>query len=65
MDWSPEILKYFQYEHLREGPMQETSKYFCELAHVVCKLIPQCDERDAALRHLLQAKDAAVRAALP
>lgn len=63
---TPEIMKYFQYDHLVEGsPMREISRHFCELAYVVLKIVPDCSQRDAALDKLLTAKDCAVRASLP
>lgn len=56
------ILQYFTYEHLRED-LQNISKPFCELAQFICSL-PRNPERTVALRKLLEAKDAAVRAFL-
>ena len=58
------ILKYFKYEHLPEK-LLIVSKPFCELAHQVVATLPRNPERTVALRKLLEAKDAAVRAALP
>jgi hypothetical protein len=56
------ILQFFAYDHLPEK-LREVSRPFGELAAVVAKL-PQNPERTVALRKLLEAKDAAVRAAL-
>lgn len=58
------ILRYFVYEHLPEGPLKETSKKFAALAADVDKTLPDGPEKSTALRKLLEAKDAAVRAAL-
>ena len=57
------LLKYFSFEHLPQ-PLQEVSRPFCELAESVA-LRPGSDgpETTVALRKLLEAKDAAVRAA--
>lgn len=57
------ILQFFNYEHLRED-LKEVSKPFSELAHAICTNLPRCAERTVALRKLLEAKDAAVRAKL-
>lgn len=57
------ILKYFSFDHLPEGPVRDASKPFCELAHKVANG-PANAETTVALRKLLEAKDAAVRAAL-
>lgn len=56
------ILQFFEYEHL--PPMlASVSQPFCELANALLAL-PRNAERSAALRKLLEAKDAAVRAAM-
>ena len=57
-------MKYFAYDHLPPY-LQEISKPFAELANQVYNRVT-CDveERDVAIRKLLEAKDAAVRAAL-
>jgi hypothetical protein len=69
------ILQYFAYEHLPPH-LQEISKPFCELAAAIAEPMPQHagslpgfplprnPERTVALRKLLEAKDAAVRALL-
>lgn len=62
MQPEPEIMKYFSYEHLPE-PLKKVSQPFAELAGRLLNL-PECAERSVALRKLLEAKDAAVRAAL-
>lgn len=55
------ILQFFDYEHLPEY-LQEISKPFCELASRVAYGSDN-PETIVALRKLLEAKDAAVRAA--
>jgi hypothetical protein len=59
-----EMLKYFAFSHLPEGPMRETSRGFCHLAYMVVRTVPRSPERTVALRKLLEGKDAAVRAAM-
>lgn len=56
------VLKFFAYEHLPEH-LQTASKPFCELAEMIANG-PQNPETTVALRKLLEAKDAAVRALL-
>lgn len=58
-----EILKYFAWEHL-PPKLQAVSRPFGELAKQVADKAPQNPETAVALRKLLEAKDAAVRAAL-
>ncbi|MBL5975386.1 MAG: hypothetical protein D3X82_16960 [Candidatus Leucobacter sulfamidivorax] len=58
------IMKYFAFEHLREGPLRDTSAKFAALAADVDETLPNGPEKSTALRKLLEAKDAAVRAAL-
>lgn len=57
------MLKWFEYLHLPEH-LQQVSKPFGELAESLCNTIEPGPERTVALRKLLEAKDAAVRAAL-
>lgn len=57
------ILQFFKYDHLPEH-LQVVSKPFGELADRVVSLAPRNPERTVALRKLLEAKDAAVRALL-
>jgi len=64
--WHPEIMhvmQYFAYSHLPER-LQDISKPFGELAEKVADRSPFNQETTVALRKLLEAKDAAVRAAL-
>jgi hypothetical protein len=58
-----EMLKWFSYNHLTAN-LQPTSRAFYELAHYLCGTIEPGPERTVALRKLLEAKDAAVRAKL-
>lgn len=58
------MLKYFSYEHLRE-PLRSVSKPFYELAETIAATLPSNAQRDLALQKLVEAKDCAVRAALP
>ena len=55
------ILQFFAYEHLRSD-LQDVSKPFGELAVQIVDTLPRNPERTVALRKLLEAKDAAVRA---
>jgi hypothetical protein len=57
------ILKFFEFEHLPE-PLRKISEPFGMLAHAMATILPRNAERSVALRKLLEAKDAAVRAAL-
>ncbi len=58
------ILHFFHYAHLPPA-LQRTSQSFFWLAHHVVNTLPRNAERTVALRKLLEAKDAAVRANLP
>jgi hypothetical protein len=57
------IVQYFAYAHL-PSHLQAASKPFCELAQHIVDTLPRNPERTVALRKLLEAKDAAVRALL-
>jgi hypothetical protein len=57
------VLKFFSYSHL-PPKLQEVSKSFSELAQQVAERAPDNQETTVALRKLLEAKDAAVRATL-
>ena len=57
------IMQFFTYTHLRPEA-QSVSKPFCVLAESVVETLPRNAERTVALRKLLEAKDAAVRASL-
>ena len=56
------IMQFFSYIHLPKH-LQAVSKPFAELASVLM-LLPRNPERTVALRKLLEAKDAAVRASI-
>lgn len=58
------ILHFFHYIHL-PAALQSASKPFCDLAEHIITSLPRNPERTVALRKLLEAKDAAVRANLP
>lgn len=55
------MMKWFAFAHLPEH-LRETSGSFHSLAHFISRTIPPGPERTVALRKLLEAKDAAVRA---
>lgn len=57
------MLQFFQYEHLPEY-LQAISRPFGILALQITENLPSNPERTVALRKLLEAKDAAVRAVL-
>jgi hypothetical protein len=55
------IMQFFAYAHLSPH-LQAVSKPFGELAEEIIANLPRNPERTVALRKLLEAKDAAVRA---
>jgi hypothetical protein len=55
------ILQFFRYDHLPDH-LASVSEGFATLAHRVVETLPRNPERTVALRKLLEAKDAAVRA---
>lgn len=57
------MMKWFEFEHLPEH-LKVVSIKFYEVACSVCALVEPGPERTVALRKLLEAKDAAVRAKL-
>ena len=61
---SDPILRYFHFAHLPPA-LRATSVKFYELASFMVEVLPRNPERTVALRKLLEAKDAAVRANLP
>lgn len=63
MDEEYPVLRFFAYEHL---PLRliEVSRPFHDLAHDLARHVAPDPELEVALRKLLEAKDAAVRAAL-
>lgn len=57
------IAQFFAYKHLPPH-LQNVSKPFGDLAATIITTLPRNPERTVALRKLLEAKDAAVRAYL-
>lgn len=57
------ILRFFHYAHLPPA-LQARSQPFCALAMHLVETTPRNAERSVALRKLLEAKDAAVRASV-
>ena len=57
------MLRWFAYTHLPEK-LQTASAPFGDLASHLCRIADPGPERTVALRKLLEAKDAAVRAVL-
>ncbi len=57
-------IRYFQFAHLPSGPMKQTSAECAELANKMDALLPDCTEKLAGMRKLLEAKDCFVRAAM-
>jgi len=57
------IYQFFSYAHLPPH-LQEVSREFSLLAHLIISELPRNPERAVALRKLLEAKDAAVRSKL-
>ena len=57
------ILRYFAYDHLPNS-LADVSAPFSDLAWRIERTLPPGAEKSTALRKLLEAKDAAVRAAL-
>lgn len=57
------LLRWFDYVHLPLH-LQKVSKLFAGIAINLCEHLPASAERTVALRKLLEAKDAAVRAAI-
>lgn len=55
------LLRWFAYDHLPHE-LRQTSKGFHALAHQLVEHLPVDPETTVALRKLLEAKDAAVRA---
>lgn len=55
------MLKWFEYGHLPDH-LKGVSKIFHDAAHYIVQHIEPGPERTVALRHLLECKDAAVRA---
>lgn len=60
-DQREHILQFFAFDHL-PGRLQRASEPFHDVAHFIAETLPRNPERTVALRKLLEAKDAAVRA---
>lgn len=58
------MLQFFKWKHLPPH-LQDHSRSFAVQAANLVRKTPRCPERTASLRHLLEAKDCAVRAQLP
>jgi RyR domain len=58
------IMQFFTWAHLKSDEMKAVSEPFCSLAMHIEQTVPRNPERTVALRKLLEAKDAAVRAIL-
>jgi hypothetical protein len=56
--------QFFAYDHLSNPVLRSTSALFANLAQTLIHELPKNPERTVALRKLLEAKDAAVRAHL-
>lgn len=54
----------FEYAHLPEGKIRDTSAFFSSLADTMVRDLPGGPEVSAGLRKLLEAKDCFVRAAV-
>lgn len=63
MDYEEPILQFFAFDHLPDK-LRAVSVPFGELACRLCATLPRNPERTVALRKLLEAKDAAVRASI-
>lgn len=57
------IMRFFEYGHLK-GPQQAVSEEVWNLANKMEDVLPECAEKSAGLRKLLEAKDCFVRATL-
>lgn len=58
------LLRWFEFEHYRNDDLRAVAEDFHRLAHSLALALPSDPETTAALRHLLAAKDSAVRATL-
>lgn len=58
------LMRYFSFSHLPKGDLRDTSEQCFELAQAMDRTLPDCAEKTAGLRKLLEAKDCFVRAAL-
>lgn len=58
------MMRWFKYDHLREGPIRDASESCADLATLMDAELPESAEKTAGLRKLLEAKDAFVRATI-
>lgn len=58
------ILRYFEFHHLGDPKLRDISSCFRAFAYTLDTHLPSGAEKSVALRKLLEAKDAAVRASL-
>jgi hypothetical protein len=58
------IMRYFEFDHLPEGPLRNTSETYHDMAYEMMGTFDDSPELVAGLRHLLEAKDCHVRCAL-
>lgn len=63
LDAGEHIAQFFRFSHLRPE-LRNVSRPFAQLARTVLATVPRNPERTVALRKLLDAKDAAVRASI-
>jgi len=59
-----QLLRWFDYHHLRDGLPKTVSATVHDTVHGLVNQLPDGPELSAALRHLLEAKDCLVRAAI-
>ena len=55
------LLRWFDYQHLPQY-LQDISSPISDLAHQMDAALPECAEKEAGLRKLIEAKDSFVRA---
>ena len=63
VDVDQELMQFFAYDHL-PPPLRDASRPFCELANAINVGYGTSFSKTTALRKLLEAKDAAVRASM-
>lgn len=73
-EWEPEdkpfhpavagVLRFFEFEHLPEGPIKHEAKVYASFAYQLARAHQPDPELTVALRKLLESKDAAVRCAV-
>lgn len=59
-----QIMRWFSYDHLRDGYLRDTSQLCATLAEDMVKALPDGPELTTGLQKLLEAKDCFVRAAV-